>query len=91
MAWEEELSQEQRRYASHQAARLRLVAGPGIGKTRVMTRRIAYLVEVKRVDPATILALTFTRAGARELREPLETLLGETSRLLSKEVAPPGL
>ena len=72
-----ELSDEQREYASHDARILRLVAGPGTGKTRVLTRRVAYLIEEARVEPSQILALTFSRAAARELRERLEVLLGE--------------
>jgi DNA helicase-2/ATP-dependent DNA helicase PcrA len=77
VAWDDELSDEQRNYASTGARILRLVAGPGTGKTRVLTRRVAYLVEEGRVDPTEILALTFSRAAARELRQRLETLLGE--------------
>lgn len=76
MAWDTDLSDEQSRYASHDARHLRLVAGPGTGKTRVMTRRIAYLIEERRVEPSRILALTFSRAAARELRDRLEDLLG---------------
>jgi DNA helicase II / ATP-dependent DNA helicase PcrA len=74
--WDDELSPEQRTYASHPARIVRLVAGPGTGKTRVMTRRVAYLVEESGINPKSILALTFSRAAARELRERLEVLLG---------------
>lgn len=77
MAWDSELSEEQRNIASVDARIVRLVAGPGTGKTRVMTRRIAYLIEEVGVDPSSILALTFSRAAAQELRERLELLLGE--------------
>jgi DNA helicase-2/ATP-dependent DNA helicase PcrA len=77
VAWGDDLSAEQAAYASHAADRLRLVAGPGTGKTRVMTRRVAYLIEEENVEPGSILALTFSRAAARELRERLESLLGE--------------
>ena len=77
MSWSVELSEDQRLYAAHSARILRLVAGPGTGKTRVMTRRVAYLIEEARVEPSKILALTFSRAAARELRERLEDLLGE--------------
>src|SRR4051794_1592682 len=76
MMWADELSADQQAYASHDARILRLVAGPGTGKTRVMTRRIAYLIEEGQVEPSKILALTFSRAAARELRERLEDLLG---------------
>jgi DNA helicase II / ATP-dependent DNA helicase PcrA len=77
VTWDEELSEEQRFYASSDARIQRLVAGPGTGKTRVMTRRVAYLIEEQEIDPSSILALTFSRAAARELRQRLEGLLGE--------------
>ena len=77
MAWDDDLSPEQRDHASHGARILRLVAGPGTGKTRVLTRRVAYLIETGTADPSEILALTFSRAAARELRERLEALEGE--------------
>jgi DNA helicase-2/ATP-dependent DNA helicase PcrA len=77
VAWDTDLSREQRRLASHEARILRLVAGPGTGKTRVMTRRVAYLIEEGGVDPSAILALTFSRAAAQELTQRLEVLLGE--------------
>jgi DNA helicase II / ATP-dependent DNA helicase PcrA len=76
--WDHELSDEQRAFASHPATVVRLVAGPGTGKTRVMTRRVAYLIEGSGVDPTKILALTFSRAAAQELRDRLELLLGTT-------------
>lgn len=77
MAWDAELSDEQRAYAAREARVLRLVAGPGTGKTRVMTRRVAHLIEVEDIEPSSILALTFSRAAARELRDRLEALLGD--------------
>lgn len=56
---------------------LLIVAGPGTGKTRTLTRRIAYLVRDRGVDPASCLAITFTRRAAAELEERLGELLGE--------------
>jgi DNA helicase II / ATP-dependent DNA helicase PcrA len=52
-----------------------IVAGPGSGKTRVLTHRIAHLVSDRGADPAACLAITFTRRAAAELRDRLTVLL----------------
>ena len=55
---------------------VRLAAGPGTGKTRALTARIAHLVASGEAEPARLLALTFTNKAAREMRSRLSDLLG---------------
>jgi uncharacterized protein (TIGR00375 family) len=66
----------QRVAASAPSGPLLVVAGPGTGKTRTLTHRIAYLCAELRVDAARCLAITFTRRAAEEMRARLRVLLG---------------
>jgi DNA helicase-2/ATP-dependent DNA helicase PcrA len=76
MAWEEGLLREQRVAASHVGTHARLLSGPGTGKTLTMTRRICFLVQNQHVQPEDIMAVAFTRAAVRELRQRVEGELG---------------
>lgn len=80
MSWDNGLTNEQRRAASHSGTPARLLAGPGTGKTLTLTRRVVYLVNEKNVEPGDILVLTFTRAAAAELRKRTADELGERAK-----------
>lgn len=76
MSWDDDLLPEQRNAAGHVGAHARLLAGPGTGKTRSLTKRICFLIEEKNINPLAIFALTFTRAAAHELRQRVEAEVG---------------
>lgn len=69
------LNREQRRAVTHRAGPQLVIAGPGTGKTEVITRRIAWLIATRRARPAEILALTFTDAAADEMQARVDMLV----------------
>ena len=74
----DELDTEQRRAVETVDGALLIVAGPGSGKTRTLTHRIAHLVTSHAVSPDRCLAITFTRRAAGEMRDRLQALLPDT-------------
>ena len=54
-----------------------ILAGPGAGKTTVLIKKIIYLIEIKKISPENILALTFTRKVANEMRQRITEFIGE--------------
>ena len=74
------LNDAQRQAVSAQLGNTLVVAGAGSGKTRVLVHRIAWLIDVERISPNSILAVTFTNKAAAEMRHRIEDILNLSVR-----------
>ena len=81
MSWDSNLLPDQREAVCQVACHVCLLAGPGTGKTLTLSRRTLYLIKEHIVMPSQILALTFTRAAAHELRQRVADELGPDNKM----------
>jgi DNA helicase-2/ATP-dependent DNA helicase PcrA len=75
-----DLNEAQQRAVEHGEGPLLVLAGAGTGKTRVLTHRIAHLIRVRHVPPGQVMAVTFTRKAAEEMKTRLAGRSGRPDR-----------
>ena len=73
----QDLNKKQRTVVTHKTGPLLVIAGPGTGKTKVITHRISYLIRQHRIKPESILAITFTNKAAQEMQDRVSDEIGE--------------
>lgn len=78
----EKLNKEQKEAVLYNDGPLLVLAGAGSGKTKVLTTKIAYLIEKLNVSPTNILAITFTNKAAKEMRDRVDNLIGSVSKFI---------
>ncbi|MFC1622085.1 ATP-dependent helicase [Patescibacteria group bacterium] len=77
----EDLNKQQIAAVTHESGPALVVAGPGSGKTRVLTHRVAYLIQEEDIPPTRILCVTFTNKAANELKQRVTKLLGGSTKV----------
>lgn len=77
-----ELNEQQYQAVTSDAKHLRIIAGAGTGKTRVLTYRLAYLISERHLQPRKIVAITFTNKVAKEMRDRVANLVSEEDKML---------